>query len=170
MTVSRRRDVLGLAAFVVMCFGVSLLGGRATLPALAHWYPELSKPAWTPPAWVFGPVWTLLYPMVAVAGWLAWREGRSRGGTLVYLLQLTLNAAWPWIFFGERRIGWALVCVDRTRPGDPGHDPGVLACEPRCRGAAAAIPGLGRLRQRPERCRLVAQLGRSDFSGSSGVQ
>ena len=111
MTVSRRRDVLGLAAFVILCFGVSVLGGRATLPAIAHWYPELSKPAWTPPSWVFGPVWTLLYPMVAVAGWLAWREGRSRGGTLVYLLQLTLNAAWPWIFFGERRIGWALACV-----------------------------------------------------------
>jgi tryptophan-rich sensory protein len=111
VTVSRRRDVLGLAAFVVMCFGVSLLGGRATLPALDHWYPQLSKPAWTPPAWVFGPVWTLLYPMVAVAGWLAWREGRSRCGTLLYLLQLALNAAWPWIFFGERRVGWALVCV-----------------------------------------------------------
>lgn len=111
MTVSRRRDVLGLAAFVVMCFGVSLLGGRATLPALAHWYPALAKPTWTPPEWVFGPVWTLLYPTVAVAGWLAWREGRSRRGTLLYLLQLTLNAAWPWVFFGERRIGWALVCA-----------------------------------------------------------
>jgi tryptophan-rich sensory protein len=111
VTVSRRRDVLGLAAFVVMCFGVSLLGGRATLPALAHWYPALAKPAWTPPEWVFGPVWTLLYPTMAVAGWLAWREGRSRRGTLLYLLQLTLNAAWPWFFFGERRIGWALVCV-----------------------------------------------------------
>jgi tryptophan-rich sensory protein len=111
VSVSRRRDVLGLAAFVVMCFGVSLLGGRATLPALAHWYPALAKPTWTPPEWVFGPVWTLLYPTVAVAGWLAWREGRSRRGTLLYLLQLTLNAAWPWFFFGERRIGWALVCV-----------------------------------------------------------
>jgi tryptophan-rich sensory protein len=111
MTVSRRRDVLGLAAFVVMCFGVSLLGGRAALPALAHWYPALAKPAWTPPAWVFGPVWTLLYPLLAVAGWLAWREGRSRMGTLLFLLQLTLNAAWPWVFFGERRVDWALACV-----------------------------------------------------------
>jgi tryptophan-rich sensory protein len=111
VTVSRRRDVFGLAAFVIMCFGVSLLGGRATLPALAHWYPALSKPAWTPPGWVFGPVWTLLYPMLAVAGWLAWREGRSRGGTLVYLLQLTLNAAWPWIFFAERRVGLAFACA-----------------------------------------------------------
>ena len=111
MSVSRRRDVFGLAAFVVMCFGVSVLGGRAVQPALAHWYPALAKPAWTPPAWVFGPVWTLLYPMLAVAGWLAWREGRTRTGTLLFLLQLTLNAAWPWVFFGERRVGWALVCV-----------------------------------------------------------
>ncbi len=94
-----------------MCFGVSLLGGRAAQPALAHWYPELAKPAWTPPVWVFGPIWTLLYPMLAVAGWLAWREGRSRGGTLLFLLQLTLNAVWPWIFFAERRLGAALVCA-----------------------------------------------------------
>ena len=111
MTVSRRRDVFGLAAFVVMCFGVSLLGGRAAQPALAHWYPELSKPDWTPPVWLFGPIWTLLYPMLAVAGWLAWREGRSRGGTLLFLLQMTLNAVWPWIFFAERRLGFALVCA-----------------------------------------------------------
>lgn len=111
MTVSRRRDVLGLAAFVLMCFGVSVLGGRATVPALASWYPALAKPDWTPPSWVFGPVWTLLYPLVAVAGWLAWREGRARVGTLLFLLQLALNAAWPWIFFGDRRIGLALLCV-----------------------------------------------------------
>ena len=111
MTVSRRRDVLGLAAFVVMCFGVSVLGGRATAPALALWYPALAKPAWTAPSWVFGPVWTLLYPLVAVAGWLAWREGRSRRTTLLFLLQLALNAAWPWIFFGERRVDLAFACV-----------------------------------------------------------
>ena len=111
MTVSRRRDVLGLAAFVLMCFGVSVLGGRATVSALASWYPSLAKPDWTPPNWVFGPVWTLLYPLVAVAGWLAWREGRARVGTLLFLLQLALNAAWPWIFFGDRRIGLALLCV-----------------------------------------------------------
>ena len=111
MTVSRRRDVLGLAAFVFMCFGVSVLGGRATGPALAIWYPALAKPSWTPPSWVFGPIWMLLYPLVAVAGWLAWREGRSRVGTLLFLLQLALNAAWPWIFFGERRIDLALACV-----------------------------------------------------------
>ena len=111
MTVSRSRDVLGLTAFVVLCFGVSVLGGTATRSALAEWYPALKKPSWTPPGWVFGPVWTLLYPMVAVAGWLAWREGRARFGPLVYLLQLALNAAWPWLFFAERRPGFAFLCI-----------------------------------------------------------
>jgi tryptophan-rich sensory protein len=109
--VSRTRDVLGLIAFVALCFGVSVLGSRATGPALAAWYPALRKPSWTPPGWVFGPVWTLLYPLVAVAGWMAWREGRARFGPLVYLLQLALNAAWPWFFFGQRRPDLALVCV-----------------------------------------------------------
>jgi tryptophan-rich sensory protein len=103
--------VLGLAAFVTLCFGVSVLGGRAVVAALPDWYAALRKPAWTPPGWVFGPVWTLLYPLVAVAGWLAWREGRARVGPLVYLLQLALNAAWPWFFFGERRVDLALACV-----------------------------------------------------------
>lgn len=111
MTVSRTRDVLGLAAFVVLCFGVSVLGGMATAPALAEWYPALKKPSWTPPGWVFGPVWTLLYPLVAVAGWLAWREGKARFGPLVFLLQLALNAAWPWLFFAERRPDLALASI-----------------------------------------------------------
>jgi tryptophan-rich sensory protein len=111
LTVSRRRDLLGLIAFVAMCFGVSLLGARATLPALDHWYPALAKPPWTPPSWLFGPVWTLLYALMAVAGWMAWREGRSNAATLAFLLQLALNAAWPWIFFAQRRIDLALACI-----------------------------------------------------------
>jgi benzodiazapine receptor len=116
VTVSRTRDVLGLTAFVILCFGTSALGGRAAAPALAEWYPALRKPSWTPPGWVFGPVWALLYPMVAVAGWMAWREGRSRIGPLLFLLQLALNAAWPWLFFGYRRLdlafyGAAALCI-----------------------------------------------------------
>jgi benzodiazapine receptor len=111
LTVSRKRDVLGLAAFVVLCFGVSVLGGRATVSGLAEWYPALRKPSWTPPRWVFGPAWTLLYPIIAVAGWMAWREGRARLGPLLFLLQLALNAAWPWVFFAQRRPDRALVCI-----------------------------------------------------------
>ena len=108
MKVSRTRDVLGLTAFVALCFGVSVLGGMAAAPALPEWYPALRKPSWTPPGWVFGPVWTLLYPTMAIAGWRAWREQRGRVGGLLYLVQLALNAAWPWLFFSERRLDLAL--------------------------------------------------------------
>jgi benzodiazapine receptor len=105
------RDVFGLIGFVLLCFGVSILGGMAAAPALAGWYADLAKPTWTPPGWAFGPVWTLLYAMMAVAGWLVWREGRSRRATLLFLLQLALNAAWPWLFFSLRRPDWAFAAV-----------------------------------------------------------
>jgi translocator protein len=105
------RDVFGLVGFVLLCFGVSILGGMAAAPALPNWYANLAKPTWTPPGWVFGPVWTVLYAMMAVAGWLAWREGRSRRATLLFLLQLGLNAAWPWLFFSLRRPDWAFAAV-----------------------------------------------------------
>jgi tryptophan-rich sensory protein len=98
-------------AFLALCFGVSALGGRAAAPALAEWYPALRKPSWTPPGVVFGLVWTLLYALMAVAGWLAWREGRARFGPLAYLVQLALNAAWPWLFFAERRPDLSLACA-----------------------------------------------------------
>jgi tryptophan-rich sensory protein len=53
----------------------------------------------------------VLYPVIAVAGWMAWREGRARFGPLLFLLQLALNAAWPWLFFAERRLDLALACI-----------------------------------------------------------
>lgn len=109
--VSRRRDVLGLVAFVALCFGTAALGNTATARSVLEWYPGLRKPPWTPPNWVFGPVWTVLYGMMAVAGWLAWRDERSRTTTLVFLLQLLLNGAWSWLFFGLRRPDLALAGV-----------------------------------------------------------
>ncbi len=111
VTLSRSRDALGLVAFLALGFGVLLLGGGAVSPAFAEWYPTLRKPSWTPPGWVFGPVWTLLYPVVAVAGWRAWREGRGRKRLLIYLVQMALNAAWPWLFFAARRPALALIDV-----------------------------------------------------------
>lgn len=110
-TLSRSRDALGLVAFLALAFGVLLLGASATSPSFVEWYPTLRKPSWTPPGWAFGPVWTLLYPMVAVSGWRAWREGRGRKRLLIYLVQMALNAAWPWLFFAARQPALALVDV-----------------------------------------------------------
>ncbi len=108
-TVPRTRDALGLFAFLALAFGVLVLGGMAAAPATFGWYAALHKPPWTPAGWVFGPVWALLYPTMALAGWLAWRQGRSRRAPLLYLVQLALNAAWPWLFFAERRPELAFV-------------------------------------------------------------
>ena len=69
------------------------------------------KPAWAPPSGVFGPVWTALYVMMAVAAWLVWRQGGWRGpnGTALrlYIVQLALNALWTWLFFVWHQGAWA---------------------------------------------------------------
>lgn len=101
------RDILGLTAFLALCFGVLVVGGTVAASALHEWYATLARPSWTPPGWVFGPLWTLLFPLMAVAGWTVWREGRSRVAVLLFLLQLAFNAAWPWLFFGLHRLDWA---------------------------------------------------------------
>jgi tryptophan-rich sensory protein len=81
----------------------------AQFPA-GDYYALLSKPAWAPPAWLFGPVWSLLYVLMAVAMWKVWLTGQqARIGALVWwLLQLAFNAAWAWLFFGLTRTGWAM--------------------------------------------------------------
>jgi tryptophan-rich sensory protein len=87
--------------------GASLLtggiGGAATGPAIATWYAGLEKPAWNPPNWVFGPVWTTLYVLMGSAAWLAWRAGAPPSALVLFGVQLVLNALWSVLFFGMRR-------------------------------------------------------------------
>ena len=71
------------------------------------WYPALAKPAWAPPAWLFGPVWTLLYTAMAVAAWGVWQRRGWSPPLALWLVQLALNAAWTPIFFGLQKPGWA---------------------------------------------------------------
>ena len=72
------------------------------------WYANLAKPDWTPPSWLFGPVWTVLYIMIGVAGWLVWREAGWSAPLLFWGAQLVFNTAWSVIMFGAHKIGWAL--------------------------------------------------------------
>jgi translocator protein len=107
--VDRRRQVVGLLGILGVTFLVPGLGSLFTDPA---WYGTLARPAWAPPAWVFGPVWTVLYGLMAVAAWLVWRErglAGARGALGLYAVQLALNAAWTPIFFGLRLPGLALL-------------------------------------------------------------
>ncbi len=101
------RSLAVLLLFFVAAFSAAALG--ALFPP-GPWYAELVKPGWTPPAWLFGPVWTVLYALIAVSGWLLWKSrGRSMTPLVLWGVQLLLNALWSWIFFGMRAPGAALV-------------------------------------------------------------
>ena len=104
------RSTLTFLAFLAASFAAAAIGGIATGSGVRDWYPTLAKPSWTPPSWLFGPVWTALYACIAVAGFLVWKKAGFRGATgtmLLFALQLILNAAWSWVFFGLRQPGWA---------------------------------------------------------------
>lgn len=93
---------LSLLVFFALVAGAAVFGAWFE-PGV--WYATLAKPAWTPPGWVFGPVWMVLYLMIAVAGWLAWRSDFRARTPLneLWVLQLVLNAVWSWLFFGLNR-------------------------------------------------------------------
>jgi len=106
-----RRHLLVLAVFLVLCFAVAGLGRLATTPNIPNWYADLAKPSWTPPDWVFGPVWSVLYLSMAVAAWLVWREGNALVSLILFAVQLALNAAWSWLFFRMHSPGAAFVDI-----------------------------------------------------------
>ncbi len=109
---SLSRSLIGLGIWIALCFGAAFLGSIFTTPSIPGWYAGLIKPSWTPPDWVFGPVWSVLYLMMAVAVWLVWRQyGLSKAAVPItlFMLQLALNAAWSILFFGLRLPGVAFL-------------------------------------------------------------
>lgn len=97
-----------LLVFVVLCVATASTGAIFQPGA---WYEALEKPSWTPPNWAFPVVWTALYIMIALAGWLVWRQVGFGGAIVFWGLQLVLNGAWSWLFFGRRRMDLALIDV-----------------------------------------------------------
>lgn len=101
---------LSLAGFLLLVIGGGLAIGAATRPD--SWYAALAKPSFNPPGWLFGPVWTILYVLIAVAGWRTWqRLPRSATAMRLWALQLALNFAWSPVFFGLHRVDLALGIV-----------------------------------------------------------
>jgi tryptophan-rich sensory protein len=109
--VSAGRQITGLAGFLILVGLAAMVGGWFTSTSVGTWYEQLDKPAFSPPDWVFGPVWTALYLAMAVAAWLVWRrqEGPKRVGLSLWGIQLVLNATWSALFFGLRAPGIALI-------------------------------------------------------------
>lgn len=105
--------IVKLAAHIVVPLGGGIVGSLTSNKAVRHWYPRLMKPKWTPPSWLFGPVWSCLYIGMGTASFLIARRGVtfSQGPLKLYGAQLALNFAWTPLFFGARRIRAALVDI-----------------------------------------------------------
>jgi len=104
-------SILMLVVWVGLCFAVAFLASRYQ-PGI--WYQGLIKPAWTPPNWLFGPVWSLLYLMMGIAAWLVWKQNGLSAAALplgFFILQLVLNGLWSWLFFGKHLIGTAFLDI-----------------------------------------------------------
>ena len=102
---SLKRQLFGLAGWLLLAFAVAALGAVASVSAAAF-YGGLNQPSWAPPAWLFGPVWSVLYLLMGIAAWLVWRRGGWAAASTalgLFVLQLALNALWSWLFFAWHR-------------------------------------------------------------------
>lgn len=105
----RQRAALpALGIFLAAAAAVAVLGSLATIGNVDGWYADADKPGFTPPNWLFGPVWTVLYVLMALAAWLVWRRG---GPTATWWVQLGLNLAWTPVFFGLEQLWLGFVVI-----------------------------------------------------------
>ena len=106
------KNIRSLTVFLALCLSVSLVGGWITQTSVNDWYQTLAKPPFNPPDWVFAPTWITLYVMMALSAWRVWL--RSAGSIrqlaiLLFAIQLALNLAWSFIFFGAKTPGFAAI-------------------------------------------------------------
>ena len=100
---------VSLILFLVLVLGGGLVLGSLNVPG--GWYAGLAKPAFNPPGWIFGPVWTVLYVLIAVAGWRVWQRDRGGWPNRLWWAQLVLNFMWTPVFFAAHQLGLALVVI-----------------------------------------------------------
>ena len=106
--------MLSLIVFIVLCFLAAAFGSVFTNKSLKTWYQTIKKPTWNPPNKIFGPVWSALYLMMALAGWMVWERLPQKGHSIpmaLFFIQLVLNTVWSAVFFGLRNPGWAFLEV-----------------------------------------------------------
>ena len=109
-------QIFGLVAWLVLCFGASAIGSSFTMPEIDGWFATLEKPSFNPPNWLFGPVWGVLFLLMAVSAWLVWRRfgfARAPAAMLVFFVQLIANVMWSILFFGLHSPSMAFywICV-----------------------------------------------------------
>jgi tryptophan-rich sensory protein len=108
-----KAGLIGLAGWLVLAFLTAAVGAVASANA-GSFYNELVRPTWGPPAWLFGPVWSVLYLFMGISAWLVWREhgfDRARVALGLFVIQLVANALWSWLFFFWKQGGWAFIDI-----------------------------------------------------------
>jgi benzodiazapine receptor len=99
------QQALGFLGWALLTFAAAAVGAIASANA-GEFYAELARPSWAPPAWLFGPVWSVLYALMAIAAWLVWRArgfAGARAALVLFVVQLAANALWSWLFFAWQR-------------------------------------------------------------------
>jgi benzodiazapine receptor len=109
------RDIWKLVVSIVACLAAGAIGSIFTRSAIPTWFATLEKPVFSPPNWLFAPVWTLLYILMGIAAFLVWRKGlgnrQVRSALIVFLIQLILNTLWSVVFFGLESPLFGLVII-----------------------------------------------------------
>ncbi|MBI4067776.1 tryptophan-rich sensory protein [Candidatus Gottesmanbacteria bacterium] len=100
---------LRLITFIFLCESAGLIGSIFTFSSVSTWYPTLIKPFFTPPSWIFGPVWTIMYLFMGISLYLVW--GKKKTDLKWFWLQLILNSFWSLVFFGLKNPGLAFVVI-----------------------------------------------------------
>jgi len=102
--------IFKLLASIVLVMAVGLAGSLFTAPNINSWYATLNKPSFSPPNYLFAPVWTTLFILIGIALYLLWNSKKKEKTVALYLFfaQMVLNFFWSYIFFGQKQIGWAL--------------------------------------------------------------
>lgn len=108
------QNILSLIIFILICLFAEVVGSYLTFTSVKDWYPTVAKPSWTPPSWLFGPVWTTLYILMGISAWMVWKEGGFQQNPFalgIFFIQLAINVLWSGFFFGLQGIGLALINI-----------------------------------------------------------
>ncbi len=114
---NQNKDIQWRAFIILLAINVAIgvIASLFTRPEIHGWYAALQKPSFNPPPWLFGPVWTIVYVLIAIAAYHVWRHrndtGEFKAAAMIYFLQLALNFTWSIVFFGMHQIFWALMVI-----------------------------------------------------------
>lgn len=113
MKPSHKKQIIAFISWLLLCFAASAAGAIASIQAKAF-YGKLVQPEWAPPAWLFGPIWSTLFALMAIAAWLVWRDGgfsKHRRALTLFIIQLVPNVLWSWLFFAWNKGGLAFADI-----------------------------------------------------------